>query len=427
MGGEGLRAVSRESKLVIALVSGSEFVNHTYIVLLPPILGLLSGEFDASLGLLGLAVGARAAATAAFQLPFGYLSDRHDRLLGLGLSLGLGSLGALVTALAPSLPVLVAGQVIVGVGVAGHHPSHFPILSETVAEEYRGRVFSVRGFAGSLGFATPPVVATAVLAMPGTTWRHVVGVLALLGGAYAVVALALFRLFVDREVTLPDPTAIPDRDPGASLAGRVGAELRSIVDSPAVLALGALTFVTAVYSSGFRTYVVVHLTEGYGLSLGLANLTLTATFVGGALLMLGGGALSDRFPAGTLLVAAYAAIALLTALVASLAVPAVLAMGLAIATGGFRAGSGPPRSKLVDRFADSGALGQSFAVITVGMMLGGTVAPPLFGYLIETAGLRWAFYAMAAVMVAAVAFAVGILRTYDDAFSLPRPIGAQER
>lgn len=408
-----LGRVSSESKLVIAVVSGSEFINHTYLVLLPPILGLLAGDFGVSLALLGVAIGARGAATAAFQLPFGYVSDRYDRTIGLGLSLGLGGLGALLTAIAPTFGVLVVAQILLGIGVAGHHPSHFPLLSEAVEPEFRGRVFSIRAFAGALGFATPPIVVTAVLALPGTSWRHAVGLMGLAGLAYGLLAIGLFRRYVGRSVTRPDPAEIPERGAGATVADRILTELRGIASMRAVLALGFLTLVSATAVNGFRTYIVVHLTDGYGLALASANLTLTALFVASAILILVGGSLADRLPAGRVLVAVYAGAGLLTALVASLVIPAALAALVVVAVGGVHGIAGPARSKLVDRFAPTGAVGQSFAVMTVGMMLGGTVAPPVFGYLIDTVGLRGAFLTLAGVTFVALVTAYAVTRVYD--------------
>lgn len=406
-------AIPLESKVVIALVSGSEFVNHTYIVVLPPVLGLVADDFGVSLALLGVALGVMNGANAAFQLPFGYLADRRDRTLGLGLSLWLGGAGVLLTATARSFEALVLAQALVGLGLAGHHPSHFPLLSEAVSAEYRGRVFSMRGFAGALGFATPPVVVTVVLTLPGTTWRHAVAVIGGLGLAYGALALLLFRRFVSESVTKPDPAAASRPDEGSVFA-RLREELATIASMRAVLAVGALTFASAVAVTGFRTFVVVHLTDGYGLGLTAANLTFTALFGASAGLILVGGLLADRMRVRTVLVGSFGLASVLLVLLGSMIVPAVVAMLLVVAIGGAQAVAGPARSKLVDRFAPSGSLGQSFAVMSVGMMSGATVAPPVFGYLIETAGLRVAFLGLAGVALFALLMAVAVVRAYDD-------------
>jgi hypothetical protein len=39
-----LPELPREAKLVVGLIGGAEFVNHTYLVLFPPILGLLASS-----------------------------------------------------------------------------------------------------------------------------------------------------------------------------------------------------------------------------------------------------------------------------------------------------------------------------------------------------------------------------------------------
>lgn len=413
MSGERLRNVPGESKLVVGLVSGSEFINHMYLVLLPPILGLLAADFDVSLGMLGLAIGVQGLTTTVFQLPLGYVSDTYSRTMGFGLSLGFGSLGAFVTALAPTFPLLVLGQAILGIGIAGHHPSHYPLLSNAVSEDLRGRAFSIRGFAGALGFATPPALVTAVLALQGTTWRHALGVMAVIGAVYGGISFFLFRRYVGSDITLPDQPSNTAETAPPPLRARLVREILDLVSSPPVVALALLTFVMSVVSTGIRTYSVVHLTDGYGVPLDLANITLTAMFVVGAVMMLVGGYLADRFRPAAVLIGIYAVVGFLLIVFASLVVPVLVAMGVAVAVEGLRSSTSTPRDKLVDGFSTRANLGQSFAVVSVGMMVGITVAPPIFGALIDAIGLRFTFLTMAGVAFVALGLAIGIVATYD--------------
>lgn len=406
-----------ESAIVVALVSGSEYINHMYLVLLPPILVLLARDFSVGLSLLGVAMGIQRLATTVFQLPFGWLSDNHSRTLGLGLSLGLGTLGAFMVAAAPSFPVLLVAVSFVGIGIAGHHPSHYPLLSEAVEEHQRGRAFSIRGFTGSLGFATPPTVVTIVLALGGTTWRHAIALMAVIGALYTVITIAAFSRWVGDDVKIPADRNEAGPERSGSIRARVGAELRDLVSSPPILALAVLAFVIAFANNGITAYAVVHLTDGYGLGLDLANLTLTAMFVTGAFMTLVGGDLADRFSAGAVLVLTFVLFAALVAAFATLALPALLVLPVAIAIGGVRMLSGPARSKLVDKFSSRGSLGQSFAVMTVGMMAGAAASPPTFGVLIETVGLRLAFFGMALAGIAALVVSIAIVASYDE-FSL---------
>jgi predicted MFS family arabinose efflux permease len=409
--------VPRETKLVVGLIGGAEFVNHTYLVLFPPILGLLAAEFDVSLAMLGVAMGVQGLTNAVFQLPFGYLSDNYDRRLALGLSMGLSTGSVFLIALAPTFEVLLVGQALLGIGIAGHHPIHFPILSDATPEHLRARAFSVRGFLGSLGFGAPPVVVTAAVAFDGLTWRHAVGTIGVFGAVYTVLTLLAFRRYVGPELTTPEPSESGNERP---VGERLREELRAVVSSPAIVALALLALVSSMASWSVTSYAVVLLQDGYGLGLDVANLSLTAMFVAGAVMVLVGGYLSDRFSAAPVIVVSYVSVALFVGLLASLAVSPLVAVAAVVVVGGVRALGGPARSKLADLLSARADLGRNFAIITVGTMAGSAVAPPLVGGLIEHVSLRAAFLVVAALSVLAVVVALAIIRAYGT----DRSIGA---
>jgi MFS family permease len=377
----------------------------------PPILGLLAAEFDVTLGMLGLAMGVQGVTNAAFQLPFGYLSDDYDRRLVLGLSMGISTASVFLIALAPTFELLLVGQALLGVGVAGHHPVHFPLLAEATPEHLRARAFSVRGFLGSLGFAAPPVVVTAVVGLPGLTWRHAVGLIGLFGAGYTLLTLLAFRRYVDPGTTTPEPGGAGRDRP---FGDRLRAEARTVVASPAIVALALLALVASVASWSVTSYAVVLLQDGYGLGLEVANLSLTAMFVAGAVAVLGGGYLSDRFSPGPVIVSSYASVALFVGVLASLAVAPAVAVVAVVLVGGLRALGGPARSRLADVVSARADLGRNFAIVSVGTMAGSAVAPPMVGGLIEYADLRVAFLVVAGITVLAAGVALAIVRAYGD-------------
>jgi MFS family permease len=404
--------VPRETPLVVGVISGSQFVNHTYLVVFPPVLGVLTEEFGVTLAALGVVLGVQGATNTAFQLPFGHLADTRDRSIALALSSFVGAAGVLGVAAAPTYEWLVVAAGLVGVGVAGHHPAHYPLLSDATPEAHRGRAFSVYGFGGSLGFAASPAFITAVLAIPGLTWRHAVGAIGLFGLGYAVVATAVVHRRVSEDVTAPNRES---GDARGGLRDRVRAQLRALAAAPGILALAVLALVTSVSSWGFTSYVTVLLTDGYGVSLTTANLTLTAIFAAGAVAILLGGDLSDRLSAGPVLVGSYAVLVVLLALVAAGVLPPLAAVGLAILIGAVRSLSAPARSKLADRLSAGGTVGRNFAVISVGIMLGSAIAPPLFGFLIDARGVTTAFLGVAAGALLAFVVAVAGLFAGDRA------------
>jgi MFS family permease len=235
------------------------------------------------------------------------------------------------------------------------------------------------------------------------------------GLLYAVAVTALFATSVDDEITRPNVDRAETADDGTPpLVDRLRAELRSLVANPGILALAALALLASTANWGLTSYAVVFLTDAYGVPLRLANFTLTGIFLVGAVAIVLGGDLTDRFAPGPVIVASFAGLTLLVGLIAARLVPALAAVGLFLLVGGVRSLSGPARDALSERLSATGSVGRSFAIITVGIMLGSAVAPPLFGVLIERSGVGVAFGAVAAVAGLATLLTVGVVTTYAD-------------
>lgn len=409
---------SGQTKVVVGVVSGSHFVNHLFIVLLPPILGLLATDFDVTLATLGLALGVQGAVNMVSQVPFGYLSDNYSRVLTLFAGLLLCSLGTFVIAAAPAIEWVFVGQALIGIGLAAHHPVHFPLLSDAVDEARRGRVFSVHGFAGQLGAAGTPAIVTLVLLVPGTTWRTALSLVGAIALVYAIAFVVVLKLKVADDVLAPTTDATADPDPGFdSRVDRARVELRSILASPAILALTLLAFVTSLANWGVRSYAVVLLTDGYGLSVNLANAAYTALFLFSAVTMIGGGVLADRFSAGRIIVIGSAVLFVTAALAGSLLVPAVLAVVLLVLTAGAIAFTAPAHEKLTDVFSERSSIGMNFALITVGVTSAGAIAPPAFGAIITEADLAVGFYGVSALGALAAVLTILVLHRYREALA----------
>lgn len=415
-----IRSLPDESKLVLSLVCGGEFIHHMYLVFLPPILGILAGEFEVSLALLGIAIGVQGLTNTLFQVPFGYLSDNHSRTLVFTLALGIATVGVFIIALAPSYALLLVGQAVLGIGVAGHHPGHYPLLADATPAEFRARAFSLRGFTGSLGFATPPVFITAVIGL-GFTWRHAILAMGLVGGLYGIAATLLFYHYVDRSTKRPaDGTGSSAES--RQLRERIRAELAALMSSPPILALALVTMLISMAGWGLTSYAVVHLTESYDVGLELANVGLSAMFVAAAVLILVGGDFADRVSEAVVLLGALLLLTIVLFAFASTWIPPLVAVTAVVIGGALRQMTGPPRDKLIDKFSERAQLGQSFAIMTVGMMLGNAIAPPLFGLLGEYVGLSVAFVGIAIVAFLALLLAGAVLQYYSSDSSSIRQI-----
>lgn len=415
-----IRGVPRETKLVVSLIGVSHFVNHMYLILLPPIFGLLGEEFGVSLAALGIAVGVQGVANMSFQLPFGYLSDNYSRTVTLGTGLFLSAGAVFTIASAPSYEWLLVGQALLGIGIAAHHPAHYPLLSAATEPGQRGRVFSIHGFAGNIGYAAAPALIVGVLAFPGTTWRDALYLIGAIGLTFALFCTLVLAWRVNNDVTIPNGVKgdVELPTPGLSIVGqtveRVQREARSLAGAPGILALTLLAGVTSMSGWGVRSYAVVLLTDGYALDLQTANAALTAMFVVSAVFILVSGELTDRVSAGRVIIGSFIVLFIAALGVASFLVPPLLAVILIIATESAISFSGPARSKWTDALSTRNSLGMNFALITVGVTMAGSIAPPLFGLVIDTEGFGWAFFVIALFAALAALLSVFILRRFDE-------------
>lgn len=409
----GARTRRTTTRTVVGVVSGSHFVNHMYLILLPPIFDLLLVEFDTTLAALGLAVGIMSVAGAAFQLPFGYVSDNYSRTLALGIGLSLGAAGVLTLASAPSYEWVLVSQALLGMGIAAHHPAHYPLLSAASSEARRARAFSVHDFAGHIGYGAAPLVIVGVLSLRGTTWRDALLLIGAVGALYAVVTTLVLWRAVPASITRAASTDTADRE-GQPILTRVSAALRSLTTSRAILALAVLSMVMSMVGWGFRAFAVVLLTNVYAFNLSLANAVLTVMFIASGVGTLASGELTDRLSPQVIIFGAYAVVVVAALAIGTTIIPPLLAAAMIVI--GASAGSmgGIPKNRIVDKLSTTSALGVNFAIITVGVTVGGSVAPPLFGAVIDAAGFGLTFYLIAAIGVLAVLIVAGIFVQYRE-------------
>ena len=413
----------RSVPLVIGLVSGSHVVNHAYLLLFAPAFPLLREEFGISLAAAGLALGVVNIVVTAFQLPLGYVSDTYSHTAVLVGSLAIGTLGCALAAVAPTYELLLASAAIIGVGVAGHHPAHYPLISATTTDAYRSRAYSVHGFAGALGLALPFAVVPVAVALGGG-WREAFAAIAVLGAVYTVVTILAVRRIprsvaragavANADTTRPEPpiggVSVTDRI--RSVVGRVQGYTLTLVGSPIVVVLTALWFVNSVAAWGVRSYAATLLDLGYGFSPAFASTAASVMLVVGAVVLLVGGSLADRIGPMPMLFIGYSSLAVLAGIAGSQLLPAFAALAVVLTLAATTDLSRPARSALTDLASERGDVGKNFALITIGVSAGGAVGPPVFGYVIDTVGVGAAFLVVAVTAAVALWLSVVVGRLH---------------
>ena len=386
-----IRAPAR-TRRALAIAAHVLFWMSLYVYV--PVLPTYARDLGASLGMVGLVVGAYGLTQLVLRIPIGVWSDRLARrkpfLIGGMLA---NAAGAVTLALAPAAWLLVVGRAVTGIGA-----STFVIASVHLAEFFPSRMFArATGIAVGLSAASQVVImliggAVAEVSSVATTFWVAVG----LGVVGAAVLLPL-----------PDHARpLREQPPQVRALARAGTQRSTLVAA----ALAALL----QYAQFGLTFAFVPL---WGQALGASNFDLgllaTVSIAAnglGALVLVGAGArLNGR--------AAAVSGFLLTA-VSGLLIPMLPNLGVLIAVqaiGGFGRGLVFPAlmAHSIERAAPAEratAMGVFQGVYALGMFLG----PVSAGVLAEWMGLERVFLLIGGLMVLGALAAARYVADGDD-------------
>ncbi|MBX5446255.1 MFS transporter [Sphaerobacter sp.] len=374
----------------LLLISAGHFMSHFWLITWPSLFTVLAGVFQVDYLQLGFLMTLYSVTSAIFQVPFGYLADRHGPkpILVFGLLVNGAAIG--LSALAPNYGVLLVLALCAGVGQAVFHPADYAILSALFSAERAGKPYSLHTFTGFAGSAAAPLVIAGITAV--FNWQVALAVAGLLG--IIIAAAVAFQLRV------PAPVR-PAPSPKAEGASRKGASFSFMLSRPFLLLFGFFVF-TSMFTAGLQSFLPSTLTERYGVSLETANGMLTAFLVTLAIGVLAGGVLADRIRSyGRVIAASFTASTLLMLLVAAVPIPVWLLLPVFALAGGLQGIIMPSRDKLVRESSPEGAAGQSFAFVSVGFSVGGIIAPPILGGVLNRGEPMLVFWCLALFLVLA--------------------------
>jgi MFS transporter, FSR family, fosmidomycin resistance protein len=388
----------RQDAHVIGLVGLAHGISHFFHLILAPLFPWLKDAFALSYAELGLLMTMFFVVSGFGQALAGFVVDRVGARMVLFAGVGLLGLAALLLSVAQNYPMLLIGSMIAGLGNSVFHPADYTLLNKRVSQSRLGHAFSVHGISGNLGWAAAPVFLTSIAGLAG--WRT-----ALLAAAFLpLVVLAL--LFINREALRVDAgaaTAAPKKSTGA------GSDTFAFMRLPEVWMCFAFFFITALALGGIQSFSSASLRALYGMSLAWATTGYTAYMLASAAGMVWGGFLAARTARHDRTIAlAFTAAGLLSLVLASGAVSALMAVVLMGAIG-FGAGiAGPSRDLLIRAAAPKNATGRVYGVVYSGLDTGLATGPLLFGALMDAGKPAWVFVLIGVFQTMALLTAIGV-------------------
>jgi MFS transporter, FSR family, fosmidomycin resistance protein len=383
-----VRTIGAAESRLIGAVCAAHMMSHYYMLLLAPLFVFVRADFNVSYTELALALTVFNVVSGLLQTPIGFLVDRIGARVVLIAGLTVASIAYAIAGLVDSYWVFIAMYGVGGLGNTVFHPSDYSLLSHHSPKERIGQVFAFHSFAGILGSAIAP--ATLLLMQSYFGWRGAYVGASILG---LIVLLAL--------IAQPEPKAERSQSAKAPAKTRSAAAASwRVLMTPAILLNLGYFILTSIMGGGLNTYLVVALGALHATPVDVANMALTSLLAMNAVGVLAGGVLAGRTTHHALVAASGLAVGgVVTALVGLFdfhSVGLILLMGMS----GFCVGATyPSRDMLVRAVTPAGAYGLVFGFVSVGFNIGASVAPIVYGALMDNGQPRAVFLLSAAVSI----------------------------
>lgn len=260
---------------MLRLISVAAFASMASMRVCDPMLVTLSQEFQVTTGDASAVIAAFAVAYGVLQLFYGPLGDRFGKVrVIIGATFACAVFSA-VTALAPTLPVLVVSRAFMGAAAAGIIPLSMAWIGDSVAYEQRQEtlarlmVATVSGMMAGQWFGG--------FAVEALGWRWAFAVLSVLFLTAATLLLRQMRATVAGAAAAGDHPAEPAAFSLPAYLATTGRLLRM----PRVRWVLAIVAVEGALGFGTMAFVPARMVDGFGLSASAAGGVMVLYGVGG--------------------------------------------------------------------------------------------------------------------------------------------------
>lgn len=215
--------------------------------------------------------------SSVVQPLFGALTDKWAMPWLLPVSTLVGGAGVALAGVGGSYAVTLLVVAVSGIGVAAYHPE----AARVARRASRGSHTAMSWFSlgGNVGFATAPLLVSAVVATGGLRTSPLLVVPALAGAVLCVAALRVLRTGVaaDPKSASPGGNSVPAAD-----------------DWPSFLKLSGAIVCRSIVFTGLSTFIALYVRERIGGGEVAGTAALFVLYVGGAVGTVAGGRLAAR-------------------------------------------------------------------------------------------------------------------------------------
>jgi MFS transporter, FSR family, fosmidomycin resistance protein len=387
---------------VLSVACGVHALHDGYTDLIYVLLPIWQTEFALSYAALGALRMLYTGAMAGLQVPATLIARRFGAPAVLTLGTALSACAYLTIGVTGAGFVLLAAALLVGgAGSATQHP----LASALIARAYDGRSarspLGTYNFAGDLGkMALPAAVAWLLVLMP---WRHVLGLVGILGLLVAAGILLLLPRATGRETPLAEraPGQIPGHAQGSAPPP---AAMHQAATPPhgaflLLLAIGILDSGTRMGFLAFLPFVL----RAKGAATPTIGLALTLIFAGGAAGKLVCGLLGARL--GVLRAVLLTEVATALGIFALAPLPLVGALACLPLIGVALNGTSSVLYGTVPELVTPARRERAFGLFYTGTIGGGAIAPVLYGMVGDAIGPAHAIMLVAVVCLATLPLA----------------------
>ena len=379
-----------QQQVVLLLCCVMHAIHDGYTSAMYLLLPLIATDLQLSYAQVGFLKTLISGGQSLFQLPGGMIAERigERRMLALGLATLSGAF--LLLSPAWSFPTVVALCLLIGVGASLQHPLSSSLVSRAYEAQGRRTAMGTYNFAGDVGkVAFPALLSGMILVL---SWR---GSVELLGAFGLVAALVVWMGGRSRERAAPHAA-----DAGVQTQTPRG---WGITDRQRFSGLVSVGVLDESARAAFLTFVPFLLAQK-GATPEQLGLLFTLVFAGGACGKFVCGPLAERLGAVRMVVVTE----LLTGLsiLALLPLPLTASLVLLPVLGVFLNGTSSVLYATVAELVSPEARTRGYGLYYMLYQGSGMIAPVLYGWLGDVAGLGWAMILLGALTMGAAPLAV---------------------